>query len=185
MTRSSNVIANIVEQMWFTKYPWPQKVILNRGTEFMKDFITLVQDDYGIKAHQTIGYLLHIFEPDSADLDPEDLWRGILSAVMFALQSMMHTTHKATPIQLVFGRDTMLSIMHLANWQFIQECQQNLIEKNNEQENTKQKPHKYHVDDKVMIKNDQQLKYGTNTYNRPYQIIQVTTTGQFASILER
>eukprot|EP00957_Ditylum_brightwellii_P108376 8267807-Ditylum_brightwellii.AAC.1 len=90
-TRSSNVAANIVEQMWFTRYPWPQKVILYRGMEFMKDFITLIGDKYGIKrkpittrnsqanstmesAHQTIGDLLCTFEPGSAKMDPEDTW---------------------------------------------------------------------------------------------------------------
>eukprot|EP00957_Ditylum_brightwellii_P158783 12086252-Ditylum_brightwellii.AAC.1 len=144
--RSSDVVANIVEQMWLTRYPWPQKVILDRGTEFMKDFITLIWDDYGIKckpittrnpqansiverAHQTIGNLLCTFKPSSAKLDPKDPWSGILSAIMFALQSTIHTTCNTTPMQLVFGRDAMLNITHLANWHFIQKRQQNLIKK--------------------------------------------------------
>eukprot|EP00957_Ditylum_brightwellii_P060809 4616588-Ditylum_brightwellii.AAC.1 len=120
----------------------------------MKDFITRVWDEYRIKrkpittrnpqansiverAHQTIGDLLCIFKPGFAQLDPEDPWSGILSAIMFALQSMIHTTHKATPMQLVFGRDTMLNAVYLAKWCFIQEHQQNLIRKNNKQENMK------------------------------------------------
>eukprot|EP00957_Ditylum_brightwellii_P121038 9231649-Ditylum_brightwellii.AAC.1 len=89
MTRSSNKIANIVEQTWLARYPWSQKAILDRGTEFMKDFIAFIQDEYGIKckpittrniqvnsiverAHQTIGNLLHTFKPGSAELDLED-----------------------------------------------------------------------------------------------------------------
>eukprot|EP00957_Ditylum_brightwellii_P197327 15033844-Ditylum_brightwellii.AAC.1 len=65
----------------------------------MKDFIALIRDEYGIKrkpittrnpqvnsiverVHQTIGNLLCTFEPDSAELDPEDPWSGILSAIM-------------------------------------------------------------------------------------------------------
>eukprot|EP00957_Ditylum_brightwellii_P122579 9347887-Ditylum_brightwellii.AAC.1 len=172
--RSSNIVANIVEQTWLTRYLWPQKAILDRGMEFMKDFITLVQDEYGIKykpittrhpqansiverAHQTIGNLLRTFKPGSAELDPEEPWIGILSAVMFALRSMIYTPHKATPLQLIFGRDAMLNIIHLANWWFIQECQNKLVKKNNEQENAKWKPHKYHINDEVMIKNGQKL----------------------------
>eukprot|EP00957_Ditylum_brightwellii_P095136 7246312-Ditylum_brightwellii.AAC.1 len=67
----------------------------------MKDFITLVWDEYGIKhkpittrnpqaksiaerAHQTIGNVLHTFEPESAELDPEGPRSGILCTVMFA-----------------------------------------------------------------------------------------------------
>eukprot|EP00957_Ditylum_brightwellii_P093822 7144911-Ditylum_brightwellii.AAC.1 len=120
----------------------------------MKDFIVLIRDEYGIKykpittrnpqanstierARQTIGNLLHNFEPGSAELDPEDSWSGILSAVMFALWSTIHTTQKVTPMQLEFGRDAMLKIKHLANWHFIQECWQNLITKNSKQENAK------------------------------------------------
>eukprot|EP00957_Ditylum_brightwellii_P138347 10545385-Ditylum_brightwellii.AAC.1 len=173
-TRSSDVVANTVEQMWLTRYPWPQKVILDRGMEFMKDVITLVWDEYGIKCkpiatripqansivdrdHQNIGNLLHMFEPGSAELDPEDPWSSIPSTIMFALRSMVHTIYKANPMQLVFGRDAMLNITHLANWWFIQECWQILIKKNNEQENVNWNLHKYHVNDKVMIKNDQKL----------------------------
>ena len=28
-------IANLVEQTWFTRYPWPSQVIFDRGKEFM------------------------------------------------------------------------------------------------------------------------------------------------------
>eukprot|EP00957_Ditylum_brightwellii_P010720 812320-Ditylum_brightwellii.AAC.1 len=136
----------------------------------MKDFITLILNKYRIKqkpittrkpqanfivesAHQTIDNLLCTFEPGSAELIPEDSWSGILSAIMVVLWSTIHTTHKATPIQLVFGRDAMLNVMHLANWCFIQECRQKFI-KNNKQEHAKWRLHKYKINDKVMIKND-------------------------------
>eukprot|EP00957_Ditylum_brightwellii_P021043 1585572-Ditylum_brightwellii.AAC.1 len=184
-TRSSNVVANIVKQTWLIRYPWPQKVILDRGTEFMKKIIMLIRDEYGIKrkpittrnpqansiverAHQAIGTLLRTFEPGSTELNPKDPWSRILSSVMLALQSMIHMTHKATPMQLVFGRDTMFNVMHLANWYFIQEHRQKIIKKNNKQENAKQRPHEYHINDKVMIKSDHESKYGTNTYSGPY-----------------
>eukprot|EP00957_Ditylum_brightwellii_P014316 1077663-Ditylum_brightwellii.AAC.1 len=47
--KSSNVVTNIVEQTWLTRYPWSHKVILVKGMELMKGFITLVQDEYRIK----------------------------------------------------------------------------------------------------------------------------------------
>eukprot|EP00957_Ditylum_brightwellii_P125480 9564800-Ditylum_brightwellii.AAC.1 len=98
MTRSSNIVANIVKQTQLTRYPWPQKVVLDRGTELMKDFTMLIRDEYGIKhkpittknpqansiverAHQTIGNLLCTFEPESAKLDPKDPWNRILSTI--------------------------------------------------------------------------------------------------------
>eukprot|EP00957_Ditylum_brightwellii_P207854 15354806-Ditylum_brightwellii.AAC.1 len=101
--------------------------------------MALIWDEYGIKhkriitrnpqansiverAHQTVGILLHTFKPGSAEVDPEDPWSGIFSAVMFALWSTIYITHEATAMQLVFGRDAMFNITHLANWNFIQEC---------------------------------------------------------------
>eukprot|EP00957_Ditylum_brightwellii_P155459 11833317-Ditylum_brightwellii.AAC.1 len=109
-------------------------------------------------------------------MDPDNPWGSMLSAVIFALQPTTYTTHKATPMQLVFGRDGMLNVMHLANWHYIQEQETHLIKKHNKQENVKCKRHEYHVNDKVMIKNNQKLKYGTNTYIRLYQIAKVHTS---------
>eukprot|EP00957_Ditylum_brightwellii_P062189 4719619-Ditylum_brightwellii.AAC.1 len=88
--------------MWLTRYLWPQKVILDRGMEFLKDSIVLVCDKCGIKqklittgnsqttsmverAHQIIGNLLHIFEIGKPKLDPDNPYGGILWAVMLAL----------------------------------------------------------------------------------------------------
>ena len=48
-TKQTNIVTNVVEQAWLNRYPWPQKVISDRGTEFMTEFSTMVQDDYGIK----------------------------------------------------------------------------------------------------------------------------------------
>jgi hypothetical protein len=70
-------IANLVEQTWFTRYPWPSQVIFDRGKEFMGEFAKMVQRDYGIKrkpittrnpqansiierVHQTIGNITTI-----------------------------------------------------------------------------------------------------------------------------
>ena len=32
-------VAQQAEITWFTRYPWPQKIIYDRGTEFMKNFL--------------------------------------------------------------------------------------------------------------------------------------------------
>ena len=86
--------------MWLTKYPRPTKVILDRDTEFMAEVITLLRDDYDIQrkpitsrnpqtdaifeqAHQTIGNIIRNFQLDKTELDMENPWEGILSAVIF------------------------------------------------------------------------------------------------------
>ena len=47
-TKSADVIANKLEQTWLSKYPWPTNIILDRGTEFTKEVIEMIEKDYGI-----------------------------------------------------------------------------------------------------------------------------------------
>ena len=85
------------------------------------------------------------------DIDENDPWSGILSAVMFAIRSTYHTTLEATPMQLVFGRDAILPIFHIADWKYIQDKKQRLINYNNKRENSKRIPHIYKVNDQVLL----------------------------------
>jgi hypothetical protein len=41
-------VAQKAELTWFTRYPWPQRIIYDRGTEFLKEFLVMICDDYGI-----------------------------------------------------------------------------------------------------------------------------------------
>ena len=48
--KRSVTIANLVEQQWLTRYPWPALITYDKGPEFVgQDFKNMVQDDYGIK----------------------------------------------------------------------------------------------------------------------------------------
>ena len=185
-------IASAAETVWFTRYPWPQKIIFDRGTEFMGEFRRMVQQDYGIKTrpitarnpqanailervHQTIGNMIRTFElqdsTKSEDLD------GVLAATMFAIRATYHTTTQATPTQLVFGRDAILNIQFEANWQLIKARKAKRILQNNEQENKSRKPHEYRVGDKVLVRNEQSRKYGVNPYSGPYEITKLNDNG--------
>ena len=42
-------VADVAEKTWFTRYPLPQKLILDRGTEFLAEFAKMVNTDYGIQ----------------------------------------------------------------------------------------------------------------------------------------
>ncbi len=118
--KDTGTTANIVEQTWLTRYPWPQEIIYDRGKEFMGDFAKMICKDYGIKRrpittrnpqanaiieriHQTLGNILRTFELHKNVEHFDDAWDGILSAAVFALRSTRHSTTQATPMQLVFG----------------------------------------------------------------------------------
>ena len=42
-------IAYITKKTWFTCYPLPQRIVVDRSTEFMANFLKLCQNDYGLK----------------------------------------------------------------------------------------------------------------------------------------
>ena len=101
------------------------------------------------RVHQTIGNMIRTFQVyNRDDLDEEDPWSGILSAVMFAMRSTYHTTLEATPMQLVFGRDAILPIFHQADWQYIKAKKQRLINMNNQRETV----NAFHILIKLMIR---------------------------------
>ena len=167
-------VADIAEQMWFTHYPYPNKIVLDRGKEFMAEFAHMIKNDYGItrrpittrnpqanaiieRVHQTIGNILRTFNIKS--INEEEPWGGILAATMFSVRATYHTTMKASPMQLVFGRDAILNIKHVANWKHITQQKQKRINANNKKENKSRVSHQYMVGDQVLIKARKNTKH--------------------------
>jgi hypothetical protein len=54
-------------------------------------------------------------------MDEKDPWGPFLSSAAYAIRSIFHTTFKATPGQLVFGRDMLLPIKFMADWGAIEQ----------------------------------------------------------------
>ena len=65
------------------------------------------------------------------------------------MNSTVHTTSRAAPTQLAFGRD---AAPFQADWEFIKERKQRLILQNNKHENAKRTPHACNVGDVVAAK---------------------------------
>ena len=101
--KKSITIANLVEQTWLSRYPWPTLITYDRGSEFIGfEFHNMVKTDYGIKCkpitvqnpqanaivervHQVIGNMIRTYELEDNYLDENDPWGGILSATTFAV----------------------------------------------------------------------------------------------------
>ena len=111
-------IADITEKTWLTHYPLPQRIVFDRGTEFMAEFAKMCHNDYGQKMkhittrnpqsnaiiehiHQTIRNIIRTF--DVSNIINKDPWSGILAATMFAVSTTYHTTLQEYPTQIVFG----------------------------------------------------------------------------------
>ena len=82
-------IANVVEQVWLTRYPWPTEIIYDRGTEFTAEFSEMIQQDYRIapnpistrnpqanavleRLHRTIGNMIRTFDFNDKTTYDED-----------------------------------------------------------------------------------------------------------------
>ena len=89
------------------------------------------------------------------------------------LQSTVHTTLGAKPMQVVFGWDAILNLSHEANWQLIKLQKQELINKNNKIENQKRVHYAYTPSELVLLKNKWTTKFGKDTYQGPWEITSV------------
>ena len=194
--KSAMEVANIVEQTWLSRYPWPQEIVYDRGSEFMGDFANMIADDYGItkrpitvrnpqansmieRIHQTLGNIIRTFELHEDAEAVQETWDGILSVAMFALRATVHTTTQATPMQLVFGRDAILNVQFEADWEYIKNRKQKTINYNNRKENAKRIPYTYTVNQQVMldVTGTTKSKYAQNPYKGPYKVLKVNDNG--------
>ena len=55
-------------------------------------------------------------------------------------------------MELVFGRDAILNIKHVANWENIWQRKQLRINHNNKQENMRRGDYQYKVGDNILVK---------------------------------
>jgi len=186
--KKADYLANILEIHWLCRYPWPTEIVMDQGTEFKAELRDSLKNDCGVNAkvitsgnpqpnsmverhHQAFGKMLDATRvKDKRDLDPNFGWDGILSACQKAMNSTVHTTSRATPSQLVFGRDAMLNASFEADWQFIKQRKQKLIAQNNKRENCTHALHTYSVGDTVVIKAGVQRKHGKNPCVGPMRV---------------
>ena len=78
---------------------------------------------------------------------------------MFAVRATYHTTLRAFPMQLVFSRDSILNIKHVADWEQIRQHKQLQINHNNKRENMRWNNPQYKVGDKILVKRKKNSKH--------------------------
>ena len=62
-------------------------------------------------------------------------------------------------MQLVFGRDVILNIKHVADWEHIRHRKKLQINHNNKRENMRRNYHQYKVGDKILVKRKKNSKH--------------------------
>ena len=193
--KSSESISLLVDRMWLNRYPRPLQVSFDQGGEFTGDEFQDLLKSYGIKpkpstsrnpqsngvierVHQTLHNMLRTFDLQLQQFDPIEPWEGYLSAIAFSIRSTYHTTLKATPAELVYGRDMIFHRSQVPNWDLIRRQKQTLIDKNNKRENSKRTPHEYRVGDKVLYQRRSRTKQKHDRpYDGPFIILKVHNNG--------
>ncbi len=109
-----------MDDTWLARYPRPQYVGYDNGSEFKDVFHEMVQN-YGMRparstaynpqshgvierVHQVVEDALRTFELEEVDLDDTNPWEPFLVAAAYAIRSTFHTTLGASPAHLVFGK---------------------------------------------------------------------------------
>ena len=110
-------------------------------------------------------------------LDDENQWDSILVSTMFALRATVYTTTHYTPVQLIFGCNSIINWCHKVNLEIIRKQKQDLINKGNEHENCNWMNYMYKQGDKVLLKNTCKRKFNQVAYKGPYVITAVRNNG--------
>ena len=105
-------------------------------------------------------------------------WSGILAVTIFAVCATYHTTLQTSPMQIVFGRDAILNIKHVADLEHIQQRKKLWINHNNKQENMQRNNHQYKVGDKIQVKRKKNSKHELE-FMGPFLITQINDNGTF------
>ena len=95
---------------------------------------------------------------------------------MFAIRTTYHTTLQESPMQLVFGRDDILNIKHVSDWEHIRQRKQLQINHNNKRENMRRNNHQYKVGEKILVKRKKNSKHELE-FMGPFPITQINDNG--------
>jgi hypothetical protein len=117
--------------------------------------------------------MLGTFEDNDRDLPPIMPFWSFISAASWAIRSTYHTTLQATPGQLIFGRDMLLSIPFRADWAHIKIRKQGLINKGVLRENDTRIQHKYNVGDNVLLDKPGLLRKSTQPRTGPHTVTRI------------
>ncbi len=119
--------------------------------------------------------MLRSFEIENRELPRNSPFHSFISAAPWAICSTYHMTLQATPGQLVFGRDMLLSLPYRADWARIQERKQMLINKGVMHENANRLPHTYKVHGLVLLTKPSKLaksvqpRTGLHTFTKVFK----------------
>jgi hypothetical protein len=195
-SKSTQHVTMQFENLWLARYPKPARVVYDHGGEFTGGNFQAMLLAHNIKAvpttaknpranavaervHHTMGDMLRAQMEDVREipeLDVKAMADSILASVSYGLRATTHRTLGVSPGAFVFGRDMMLNIPILADWNLIRERKQAQMDLNNAAENKRRRFKDYTVGDEVLILKDNPSKLEDRAFG-PFVIHQIFANG--------
>ena len=130
------------------------------------------------RVHQVFGGMARASGLGNAVLDENEPFQKFLTDTAYAIRSTYLTTQKATPAQLVFGRDMVLPVDYEVDWDEITKRKQKRINDNNVRENKKRIEREYKRGGMMLLaKPGMKLRKASRPRDGPYRVIKVNTNG--------
>ena len=167
--KTAQHIGLLLENNWLARYPLPKKCIYDQGNEFLGAEFQRVLRRHNIKPsaagtknpqansvcerlHQSMANSIRILSyahPPRNEAEVEDMVNTALQTASHAAKTAIHSTMKLSPGAMCFGRDMILDIPVIADFQLLQQRKEALINKNLMHENRKRVSHDYQIGDVV------------------------------------
>ena len=194
--KTSACISYLFNKTWLSRYPRPQNVICDNGSEFKLHFTELLKQ-YSVnrkpttsknpqanavleRIHGVFGDMMRTSGINNRETVDARLIDDFITNAAWAIRSTYHTVLKATPGAAVFGRDMLFDIPFLADWNEIGRRRQELVNSSNARENKRRIPFDYQPGTKcLIIKNTdgKPLPKAEDKNEGPYEVTHVYTNG--------
>ena len=187
-SKDSKTVAKALDDEWLCRYPRPNSCIHDQGTEFKGAEFQEMLLSYGIQSrmitvenpqangvlervHQTISNMIRTKRMENQP------WTEILPSVAFAIRATQHSTLKASPAQLVFGRDMINDTSFTADWVSIYNQRQKRVNEDNIKENKSRVAHEYKVGDMVLVTTSKLQGKLKDPFFGPFRVYAVNDNG--------
>ena len=129
------------------------------------------------RVHQTLNSMMRLHDIENRILDPKEPFIDILCTCAWAIRSTVHTTLKASPAQIVFGRDMLFDLSFKVKWRELLDNRKRVLLQNNERENRSRTDHAWRVGDQVLINRDMLQRKHLPKRDGPFTIVNVYSNG--------
>ena len=188
-------------EMWISRYPKPIRCLHDNGSQFISPEFVNTLNYYGIKSitttvqnpqansiiermHLSFGMILRSFcleeknnESELSDSEINDFIDSALASTQHAINTSIHMTTRESPGALAYNRDMFLPLPTLADWECIRLRKQQMIHRNNLNENKRRKEFDRQPGMEILIDRDIRDPKLQPYYNGPFTIQKIHTNG--------